>query len=372
MRTCPAGHPCADLTAWRCPACRAPWPPPSLAFDPALIDGGSWSLARYAALLPVRPAVTLGEGGTPLVPVGGVLAKLEFLAPTGSFKDRGTALVVSALREHGVRSVVEDSSGNAGASLAAYAAAAGMRARVFVPEHASPAKKRQIAATGATVVEVPGGRGAAGAACRAAADAEPGVVYASHCWQPAFLAGQTTVAWELWEQLGRRAPGAVVCPVGQGGLLLGLWLGFSALRAAGLVPVLPRLYAVQSAACAPLARAWAAGSPAPAVVEEGRTLAEGIRTAAPVRGALVLEALRATGGGAVAVTDEQIVAAHRELAARGLLVEPTSAAAMAALPALSLPGPGSDAVSDPVPGAVPGAVPGPVVVALTGSGLKAL
>jgi threonine synthase len=329
------------------------------AFDPVAIDRSTWTLARYAGLLPAAPTVSLGEGGTPLVEVtaeeGTVLAKLEHLSPTGSFKDRGSAVLISHLRGHGVERVLADSSGNAGASVAAYAAAAGMRARVYVPAHASTAKKRQIAAFGATVVEVPGLRSAASDACLAdVAGAPAGTAYGSHAWHPSFLAGQLTCAWEIWEQLGGEVPDAVVCPVGQGNLFLGLARGFQALYDAGLTTRLPRMYAVQSSACAPVSLAYAAGSVEPATVVETDTVAEGIRSAVPVRGREILRALARTGGAAFAVADEAVLAAQRHLARVGVLVEPTSAVVMAALPRVRAQlGPG-----------------GVVVAPLTGSGLK--
>jgi threonine synthase len=353
---CADGHVAADGASWRCPVCRRPW---ELAdptrFDPRAIDPTTWSLWRYAAMLPTVPAVTLGEGGTPLVsvtlPEGDFRAKLEFLSPTGSYKDRGSALLVNHLRGLGVTEIVEDSSGNAGASLAAYAAAGGIRARVYVPARSSAAKRRQIAEAGAEVVEVPGGRAAAGDACRR--DVGRGAVYASHCWSPMFLTGQSTCAWEIWEQLGGKLPDAVVCPVGQGNLFLGLSRGFAALRHAGLVSALPRMYAVQSAACAPIARAWQDTRRDPVPVREGLTIAEGILTSRPIRGREIMNVLRATGGAAVAVSDDAIRVAQTHLRAAGLSVEPTSAVAVAALPLLR------EQLADRS-----------VVVPLTGSGLK--
>ncbi|MEV4982838.1 pyridoxal-phosphate dependent enzyme [Micromonospora sp. NPDC053811] len=354
---CADGHVTSDPALWRCPDCEAPWELAAAPeFDPRAIDSTTWSLWRYAAMLPAVPPVTLGEGGTPLVPVavpeGEFLAKLEFLAPTGSYKDRGTAVVVSHLRAVGVEEAVEDSSGNAGASLAAYAVAAGIRARVFVPAHAGAGKKRQIAEMGAEVVEVVGGRGAAAAVCRRETRV---AAYASHCWNPLFLSGQSTCAWEIWEQLGGAGPDAVVCPVGQGNLFLGLARGFAALRRAGLVAAVPRMFAVQSMACAPVAKAWRAGWPRPVAVDEGVTIAEGILTSRPVRGDELLRVLRHTGGAAVVVADEEVRAAQRHLRGAGLSVEPTSAVAVAALPLLR----------DQIAGAQ-------VVVPLTGSGLKTL
>lgn len=347
----------ADPLAWQCGPCGGPLAIANpLPFDATSLQDTEWSLWRYAAMLPTPRNFSLGEGFTPLtqVEINGVefFAKLEYLAPTASYKDRGTAILVNHLVAHGVEAVVEDSSGNAGASLAAYAGAAGIEVRIFVPAHAAEGKKQQIRAFGAELVEVEGARGAATEACRAAAATS---VYASHAWSPFFLAGQQTCAWELWEQLGRRAPEVVVLPVGQGGLLLGLWHGFVALRRAGLIDAVPRLIGVQAAACAPIVCAWSAKEAAPAAVTEGETIAGGIRVADPVRGPEILRAIRASDGVAISVDDAAILAAQRVLAHHGLFVEPTSAAPVAALARVrAMVGSRAE-----------------IVVPLTGSGLKA-
>ena len=326
-------------------------------FDPAQVALTEFTLWRYQHALPLPEAarpVSLGEGMTPLVEARWddrpVYLKCESLNPTGSFKDRGTAVLVSALAAAGVESVVEDSSGNAGSSLAAYAARAGIRATIYVPAHASPAKKAQISAYGAKLVEVPGPRReAAQAVLRAVAK---GAVYASHVYHPLIHHGMKTAAFELWEQLGRRAPDAIVLPVGHGSLLLGLAMGFKELRAAGCIQRPPRLYGVQAAACAPLVVAWERGLEEPEPVAEGETVAEGVRIAAPVRGREVLAAVRASGGGFVAVPDAETLGARERLAHQGFYVEPTSAVAVAAL----------DRLRDRLAGTV--------VVVLTGSGFK--
>jgi threonine synthase len=313
---------------------------------------------RYQEMLPLRgdaEEVSLGEGFTPLLPVQlygyRVLCKLEFLAPSGSFKDRGTSVLVSALTAMGVGEVVEDSSGNAAASLAAYCARAGIHARIFVPAHASLAKLAQIAVYGATVVRVEGPReNAALAAQQAAADS----YYASHNYSPLFLEGTKTFAYEVWEHLGGNVPDNVVLPVGNGSLLLGAYHGFQDLRAAGLIDRLPRLLAVQAAACAPFYEAYQRGLDEPQPVTPGETVAEGICIARPCRGRQVLGAIRATGGVVVAVDDAETHSARAVLARAGLYVEPTSATVAAALVKL-------DKVIDG------GAI---TVVALTGSGLK--
>lgn len=355
---CPRCRLVVEPLDWRCPDCHGPLELEGLpAFDPAAIIGERWSLWRYAELIPVELQVSLGEGLTPLVPTrlagGPALAKLEFLQPTGSYKDRGTAVYINRLISAGLPPIVEDSSGNAGASLAAYASAAGARARVFVPAHAAPAKKRQISRHGAELVEVPGPRSATAAACRAAARR---AIYASHVWSPWFILGHMTCAWEIWEQLGRRAPQALICPVGQGNLLLGLARGFAALLAAGAIAAVPRLFAAQADACAPLARAWELGLDEPAPVTEGPTVAEGIRSAAPVRGAEILARVRESGGAVLRVAEEAILAAQTEAAQAGLAIEPTSAVAVAAMAqARAMLPPGAE-----------------IVTILTGSGLKSV
>lgn len=322
---------------WRCQECDFPLQldlPPA---DPATLSAGSGDgVWRYRGWLPPAEPVVLGEPRTGLVELTDdgrqVLAKLEGGLPTGSFKDRGTAVTVAWLRSRGIRELVVDSSGNAGASFAAYAAHAGLGLRVFVPADASRAKLLQVRAHGATLVAVPGSRAAAGAAARRAVeDAGPGVAYASHLWLPAFLAGTATFAYELYEQLSNRAPDAVVVPLGGGTLLLGIHVGFTRLRAAGLIDRLPRLIGVQSAACPPLARAFRAGHDDALAAEPGTTIAEGIRIDRPPRSREILAAVRATSGEILEVTDDEIRSSLRRLLADGLFVEPTSAAAHAGL-----------------------------------------
>ncbi len=254
------------------------------ALDPAQIRRDDWALWRYRRTLPIPPdvpPVTLGEGMTPLVEARWgdlpVLLKCEFLNPTGSFKGRGTTVLVTALAAAGVGYVVEDSSGNAGCSLAAYAARAGIRAAIYVPAHASPVKQAQIAAYGAQRVAVPGPRSQAARAVLEAAAS--GAVYASHVYHPLIHAGMKTAAYEIWEQLGGRLPDAVVLPVGHGSLLLGLAQGFAELGGR-----MPRLFGVQAAACAPLAAAWEAGAADPSPSRRGRPSPRGCASPRPCAG----------------------------------------------------------------------------------------
>ena len=324
------------------------------------IETSRYSVWRYAKALPVavEDAVSLGEGWTPLVAgewdAAPVRYKLEFTMPTGSFKDRGTTVMVSYLRGRGIERVLEDSSGNAGASLSAYAAAAGMACRILVPETASYPKIAQIAACGADVVTIKGSRqDVAEAALRQSAE----IFYASHNWQPFFVEGVKTLAYELWEQLGFRAPDNLVVPLGYGSNVLGAERGFDELARNGEIERGPRLFGVQAAACAPLDAAFRAGTESLVPSPVTATIAEGIATARPTRAAEVLRAVRASGGAVVAVEEAQIVDALRSLARRGLYVEPTSAVAAAGLTRLLTSG----AIR-------PGET---TVLVLTGSGLKA-
>ena len=298
------------------------------------IDHGCHSVWRYAPALLVdkRHAVSMGEGWTPLLAREwdglAVLMKLEFMMPTGSFKDRGMTVMVSYLKSRGVDHVLEDSSGNAGASLSAYAAAAGMRCRILVPQAASYPKIAQIAACGADVVTIKGTRqDVADTAMRMSRE----IFYASHNWQPFFVEGTKTLAYELWEQLGFRAPDNVVVPLGYGSNILGCERGFAELLRGGEIAKMPRLFGVQAENCAPYYESYRAGVNELVQTDIKPTIAEGIASSKPTRVKEVLAAVRASSGAIVAVSENEIVAALGALARGGLYVEPTSAAAAAGL-----------------------------------------
>ncbi|MDE2991548.1 MAG: pyridoxal-phosphate dependent enzyme [Chloroflexota bacterium] len=334
----------------------------------ALVDEGAPGVWRYRPALDLPgdvPPLSLGEGRTPVVELdawgGGhglrqCRAKLEFMAPTGSFKDRGAAPVIASLTAQGVAKIVEDSSGNAGAAMAAYAARAGLAADIYVPAAAPSAKLAQIAQYGATVIPVEGTREDVADAAAAAAKA-PGAAYASHSRHPAFVEGAKTYVLELLEDGVDALPQHLVFPVGNGGLILGAHKALTELRQAGLEFSMPRLHIAQAAACQPLVRAFNTGAAAPVAVERRPTIAGGIDVAVPARGAEVLRAARDTGGSAVAVGEEEIAATRSALARdEGLFVEATSAAAFAAAAKLSAQG--AIAAEDSV------------LIAATGSGLK--
>ena len=294
------------------------------------IDTAARSLWRYRAALPLPcdEPISMGEGWTPLLERrcngARALLKCEWMMPTGSFKDRGAAVMLSLLRAQGVRAVLEDSSGNGGAAVAAYAAAGGMAATIMAPASTSPAKTVAMRAAGATVELVPGSRQATSEAALARSAS---VFYASHAWQPFFLHGTKTLAYELWEQLGFRAPDAVIAPCGGGSNVLGCAIGFGELLRAGQITRMPRLFAAQPERCAPIVAALAGRD---AVVSGEPTIAEGTAIARPVRLREVVDALHESGGGAVALAEEEIAAATLELGRMGIGVEPTSAQAYAA------------------------------------------
>lgn len=313
--TCRTEYP-GDALVWRCQRCEGVLELGIVPFDAGNIERSEPGVWRYAAALPTVPAaqrVRLGEVMTPLVEAPRIASSLllvvDFLFPSGSYKDRGSAVMVSKLRSLGATSIMDDSSGNAGASIAAYAAAAGMECAIYAPAATSPGKLAQIASYGATLVRIDGDRANVG---RAAVEGARQRFYASHIYQPLFIAGCATVGFEIWEQLEYRSPDAIVAAVGFGSQLLGLARAFQSLRAGGGIPRMPRLFAAQTAAFPALTRAFDAGNDAVAPVQEVTTVAEGIACRMPARGPALLAALRESGGGSVAVREE----AHHRRSAR--------------------------------------------------------
>jgi threonine synthase len=326
----------ASQDVWHCVECGGPlaWVT-ERRFARDDIDAAASGLWRYARTLPVPKAqsISLGEVTTPMVDVDvagvNIRAKLDFFSPSGSYKDRGASVLISALRQLGATHAVEDSSGNAAAAIAAYAAAAGMNCTVFAPATASPGKLVQAAAYGASVERINGNRDDVAAAAIERASGTPGATYASHNWHPFFIEGVKTWAFEVWEQLGFRVPDAVVAPVGSGSMLLGAYLAFDSLKSTGEIERAPRLYATQPAACAPVVAAIETGASDTTPFPRSATLAEGASIANPVRGRELLRVIRATNGGAMAVTEAEIARGFKEMAAKGIYVEPTSAVAIA-------------------------------------------
>jgi threonine synthase len=326
----------------------------------AQIDRTTHSLWRYRAAFPfpTDDPITMGEGCTPLIRrmLHGVavLLKCEWLMPTGSFKDRGASVMLSLLRAQGVCDVLEDSSGNGGAAVSAYAAAGGLNATIMAPASTSPAKTVQMRAHGAGVELIPGTRqDTADAAIRRS----EAIFYASHNWHPFFLQGTKTLAYELWEDLDFRAPDNIITPCGAGSNVLGCEIGFAELLRAGEIDAMPRIFAAQPANCGPIAAAFMAGSGTPVAIEIRPTIAEGTAIAQPIRLQEVLGALRETRGGAVMLSEAEIGAATLDLARIGIYVEPTAAQASAAFAKLLAAG----AITPKQT----------TVLVMTGSGLKA-
>ncbi|MGD0374345.1 MAG: threonine synthase [Streptosporangiaceae bacterium] len=312
--------------------------------SPGRIAGRRPDLWRYHELLPVgsaETAVRLGEGMTPLLAIArlgselgvpGLLMKDEGLLPTGTFKARGAAVGVSRAAELGAAGVAMPTNGNAGAAWAAYCARAGLPCLVVMPAGAPEIARSECTAAGAETYLVDGLIGDA-ARLLADAPARPGYQDVSTLKEPYRLEGKKTIGLEIAEQLGWRVPDVIVCPVGGGVALIGIVKALSELRELGWIgPELPRLVAVQAAGCAPVVRAFQQRAAEIEPWPDARTVAFGLTVPAPLGGFLVLQALAATGGTAVSVTDAELLASQRQAArAEGCWVCPEGAACFAAI-----------------------------------------
>lgn len=303
--------------------------------DPAKIKKEIFSLWRYREFLPIEKdenIVSFGEGLTPLVKLQiykkEFFAKLEFLFPTGSFKDRGATVLVSKIKELKIKKVVEDSSGNAGCAISAYCAKAGIDCEIFVPENASPAKISQIKIYGAKINAIKGTRDEV--AKKALISAEKSY-YASHVWNPFFFHGTKTFSYEIWEQLGFKEPDTILLPVGNGTLLIGAYIGFKELFDSGLTGKIPRFVAIQAENCSPIYKIFKENLKNMPEIETKKTIAEGISVAKPARWQNIIKIIKETGGDVIVVKEEEIIESAFELAREGIYVEPTSATAIAGL-----------------------------------------
>jgi threonine synthase len=227
----------------------------------------------------------------------------------------------------GIARVVEDSSGNAGCAIAAYAAMAGIECEILVPDSTSPGKLAQILLYGASLRRIHGSREDT---ANAALEAAETTYYASHSWNPFFFQGTKTFAYEVWEQLSFRAPDALLLPAGNGTLLIGSFLGFRELKDNGLIEKIPRHIAVQAENCAPLLAMFRDGLDTVPAIQTRETIAEGVAIATPVRGKEIVDIVRETGGEVLAVSDAEVEKALILLGRKGLYVEPTSALPVAA------------------------------------------
>lgn len=292
-----------------------------------------YSLWRYEKALPVKlesSTVTLYEGFTPLAKVNwkGIQTyfKLDYLMPSGSFKDRGTTVMINFLKKLGIKKIVEDSSGNAGASIAAYSAASNIECEIFVPESTSAGKLVQIRLYGAKVNLVPGNRDKVAIAAIAKSNIKEDVFYASHNWHPMFIEGTKTLAFEIWEQLGWDIPDNIVAPLGGGSSILGLYKGFEELLQAGEISHIPKLFGIQAQNCSPLYSMFQGNTKE---FKASPTIAEGIALEKPIKANAIIEKIKASGGEVEIVTETEIADALTQAALIGYYIEPTTAAALA-------------------------------------------
>ncbi len=321
-----------DLLDFRCGACGQPLDVNlELGFEVAKVRKGDFSLWRYAHFFPYvkqKDVVTLGEGWTPLVKFSdNVYFKIENLNPTGSFKDRGSTVLISALhnllRKTGGY-ISEDSSGNAGASVAAYAARAGLKAKVFVPKNVSGPKFNQIQFYGAEVVRVAGSRGKV---AQEAQKAEKGRFYVGHIFHPLFRDGIRTLAYEIVEQFGWRCPERVYLPVSAGTLLLGVLSGFRHLVESGVIDAMPEVVACQTRQVSPLYHKLR--NLTYVVPDRVTSIADALVSVNPPLLDLMVQRLKEADGDVVMVEENEIYEAFTELVRKGFFVEPSSAVAYA-------------------------------------------
>ena len=305
--------------------------------DTTAPSAGMW---RYRAVLPDVAPVTLGEGWTPMLRskrYGNVFVKEEGANPTGTFKARGLALAVTMAKHYGLRELAVPSAGNAAGALAAYAAAAGMRAHIFMPRDVPFANYVEATAYGANVTLVDGLISDCGRMVSERAPRE-GWFDVSTLKEPFRVEGKKTMGYELVEQLGWEYPEAVFYPTGGGVGLIGMWKAFAELEELGWVKPnqgsgwrRPRMIAVQSSGCAPVAKAWDEGASASVMWQGAETFASGLRVPKPYGDSIMLDILRKSGGHALAFPDQQILASLLDWAREeGIFLSPEGAAATAA------------------------------------------
>jgi threonine synthase len=308
----------------------------------SLLRRQRWTMWRYDMWLPLADGehpITLGEGGTPLLRVERIASrhgfdklwvKDESTNPTGSFKARGLAAAVTRAVFAGARQFVVPTAGNAGIALAAYATRAGVEARVYAPRTTPRTILDQIRAFGGDLMLIDGHIGDCGIAARLHA-ANTGAIDVSTLREPYRIEGKKTLGLELAEQLGWTLPDAIIYPTGGGTGLIGMWKAFQELRQSGwLRGPLPRMFSVQASGCAPVVQAFDANAERCTPWPDPETVAAGLCVPSPLGDRLMLRALRESGGGAVAVSDEALVAAARELqVTEGIDASPEGGAALA-------------------------------------------
>lgn len=293
------------------------------------------SLWRYREAIPVlqdKNIISFQEGWTPLIPISftdrPIWFKQDQLFPSGSFKDRGATVLISKAVELGVKQVIEDSSGNAGAAIAGYCARAGIGCHIFIPAQTGAPKVNQIVSYGARVTQIPGNRENAS---RAALKEARNVYFASHVWNPFFIQGTKTFAFEVCEQLGWTSPDLVVLPVGNGTLLLGAYLGFQELMEKGIITKMPRLVAVQPENCAPIYHTFKQERTDLVSIRAKKTVAEGLAISRPLRARQIIEAIQKTRGDVIVVGEDEIKKSLAQMLKKGFYIETSSAVAVAGI-----------------------------------------
>ncbi len=333
-----------------------------LRYSEKRINRDVYGMWRYGPFIPVKQkpeVISLGEGMTPIVQVANEKVdlnfKLEFLSPTGSFKDRGASVLFSFLKELGIKSCVEDSSGNAASAAAAYSARAGIDCEIYCPDYTSAGKLIQVLAYGSKLNRIRGTRNDTSIAVEIAAGNS---YYASHNWNPFFIEGTKTIAYEIVEQTKMKLFDNIIIPLGYGGLFRGIGSAFIEMYQSGAIRKIPKLFGVQSEQCCPLYDAFHQKRNIDNnYVQPGPTLAEGICGTRPVASTEILEMIKLSGGSITTVKEHEIESGMNYLSSKGLFVEPTSAVVASAVRKFILSG---EILSGET-----------VLAILTGTGLKA-
>src|SRR5579863_4002092 len=309
------------------------------AFSSARLAGRAPTMWRYDAVLPAADPVSLGEGFTPMLAsreFPNVYIKDEGLNPTGSFKARGLSACVTMARHFGLRKLAIPSAGNAAGALAAYSAAAGLEAHIFMPKDVPMANRIECDYYGAQVTLVDG---LISACARKVAELKETFAWTKDGWfdvsttkEPYRVEGKKTMGYEVAEQLGWKIPQGIIYPTGGGVGLLGMWKAFDELEQLGFIcPERPNMISVQSSGCAPIVKAWDEGRAVSEMWTNASTLASGLRVPKPYGDYLILDILKQSGGLALAVTDAEILAATRHWAqVEGIFAAPEGAASLVA------------------------------------------
>lgn len=317
---------------WQCKCKHSLWLDYKVEFHKSDIVKNDLSMWRYDKAYPIKKgelSATFNEGLTPLARINfmdrNLLVKMDSLMPTGSFKDRGVIMVINYLKKMGVKIITEDSSGNAGASNAAYAALADIKCNIYVPKGTSSGKLAQTKLYGANIFEIDGSRDDV---ATAAQNSINGSCYAGHNWHPMFVQGTKSVAYEIWEQNNFNAPDNIVCSVGNGSTLIGMYLGFYELLCSGEIKKMPRLFGVQAENCNTIYRAF---NNLPLNYKTSPTIAEGIALYRPSKVDEVVKMVKYTKGLMLSVTEGEIISALKTISHKGFYIEPTSAAGFAGM-----------------------------------------